>query len=68
MMNRLMGKGVRRKMMNEIANLISTVGFPIVMCILMLKQNSKQLEIIQNNTNAINNLTEEIRKGGVISD
>ena len=56
------------KMMNEIANLISTVGFPIVMCILMLKQNSKQLEIIQNNTNAINNLTEEIRKGGVISD
>ena len=61
-------KGVKRKMMNEIANLISTVGFPIVMCILMLKQNSKQLEIIQNNTNAINNLTEEIRKGGVISD
>ena len=55
-------------MMNEIANLISTVGFPIVMCILMLKQNSKQLEIIQNNTNAINNLTEEIRKGGGISD
>ena len=57
-----------RKMMNEIANLISTVGFPIVMCILMLKQNSKQLEIIQNNTNAINNLTEELRKGGVVSD
>ena len=61
-------KGVLMKMMNEIANLISTVGFPIVMCILMLKQNSKQLEIIQNNTNAINNLTEEIRKGGVISE
>ena len=56
------------KMMNEIANLISTVGFPIVMCILMLKQNSKQLEIIQNNTNAINNLTEELRKGGVVND
>ena len=62
-----MRKG-EKMMMNEIANLISTVGFPIVMCILMLKQNSKQLEIIQNNTNAINNLTEEIRKGGVISD
>ena len=61
-------KGVVMRMMNEIANLISTVGFPIVMCILMLKQNSKQLEIIQNNTNAINNLTEEIRKGGVISE
>lgn len=59
---------LKKRMMNEIANLISTVGFPIVMCILMLKQNSKQLEIIQNNTNAINNLTEEIRKGGVISD
>ena len=56
------------KMMNEIANLISTVGFPIVMCILMLKQNSKQLEIIQNNTTAINNLTEELRKGGVVSE
>ena len=67
-MNRLKRKGVMVKMMNEIANLISTVGFPIVMCILMLKQNSKQLEIIQNNTNAINNLTEEIRKGGVISE
>ena len=67
-MNRLTGKGVRMKMMNEIANLISTVGFPIVMCILMLKQNSKQLEIIQNNTNAINNLTEELRKGGVVSE
>ena len=67
-MNRLKRKGVLVKMMNEIANLISTVGFPIVMCILMLKQNSKQLEIIQNNTNAINNLTEEIRKGGVISE
>ena len=57
-----------KRMMNEIANLISTVGFPIVMCILMLKQNSKQLEIIQNNTNAINNLTEELRKGGVVND
>ena len=68
MMNRMMREEVMRKMMNDIANLISTVGFPIVMCILMLKQNSKQLEIIQNNTNAINNLTEEIRKGGVISD
>lgn len=66
-MNRLKKRGVM-KMMNDIANLISTVGFPIVMCILMLKQNSKQLEIIQNNTNAINNLTEEIRKGGVIND
>ena len=63
----MMREGEKR-MMNEIANLISTVGFPIVMCILMLKQNSKQLEIIQNNTTAINNLTEEIRKGGVISD
>ena len=66
-MNRLMKEGVKM-MMNEIANLISTVGFPIVMCILMLKQNSKQLEIIQNNTTAINNLTEEIRKGGIISE
>ena len=68
MMNWMMREEVKRKMMNEIANLISTVGFPIVMCILMLKQNSKQLEIIQNNTNAINNLTEELRKGGVVSE
>ena len=63
----MLREGVKM-MMNEIANLISTVGFPIVMCILMLKQNSKQLEIIQNNTTAINNLTEEIRKGGIISE
>ena len=66
-MNRKTGKAVM-KMMNEIANLISTVGFPIVMCILMLKQNSKQLEIIQNNTTAINNLTDELRKGGIVSE
>ena len=66
-MNRLMMEGVKM-MMNEIANLISTVGFPIVMCILMLKQNSKQLEIIQNKTTAINNLTDELRKGGVVND
>ena len=65
-MKRKKRKGER--MMNEIANLISTVGFPIVMCILMLKQNSKQLEIIQNNTTAINNLTDELRKGGVVND
>ena len=66
-MNRKTGKEAM-KMMNEIANLISTVGFPIVMCILMLKQNSKQLEIIQNNTTAINNLTDELRKGGIVSE
>ena len=53
---------------NTIIQVVGTLGFPIVMCILMLKQNSKQLEIIQNNTTAINNLTEEIRKGGIISD
>ena len=63
-----MREEVKRKMMNDIANLISTVGFPIVMCILMLKQNSKQLEIIQNNTNAINNLTDELRKGGMVNE
>ena len=66
-MKRKKRKG-ERMMMNEIANLISTVGFPIVMCILMLKQNSKQLEIIQNNTTAINNLTDELRKGGMVND
>lgn len=40
-------------------NAISTVGFPIVMCLLMFYQNNK---VIRNNTRAINDLAISLKK------
>lgn len=56
----------------EITNMISTVGFPIVMCIILFKymeknddkreQEAKEMrEAINNNTNVMNSLLENIR-------
>ena len=43
--------------MNEVINAISTVGFPIFMCIMIYNNQTKQLneitKAITNNTNAI---------------
>lgn len=39
--------------MQEIVNVISTVGFPIVCCLLMFKQNSSITEALNNNTKVI---------------
>lgn len=50
--------------MNEIINAISTVGFPIFMCIMIYQNQTKQLneitKAISNNTNAITELSEKL--------
>lgn len=53
-------------MTQEILSAISTVGFPIVMCLLMYQNNSKTLEKLQssidNNTKAIEELAILVKK------
>lgn len=50
--------------MNEIINAISTVGFPIFMCIIIYNNQTKQLneitKAITNNTNAISELSKKL--------
>ena len=50
--------------MNEIINAISTVGFPIFMCIMIYNKQTKQLneitKAITNNTNAISELSKKL--------
>lgn len=46
--------------MDVITNLISNIGFPIAMCILLFNQNNKLTELINENTKATNKLTEKI--------
>ena len=50
--------------MNEIINAISTVGFPIFMCIMIYNNQTKQLnditKAITNNTNAISELSKKL--------
>lgn len=52
--------------MQDIVTAISTVGFPIVMCILMYAMNDKQdirhAEEIEKVTNALNNNTIVMQK------
>lgn len=49
---------------NEIINFISTVGFPIVMCVLMFrrmeKQDDKLTTVVLTNTEQITKLCEKI--------
>ena len=49
---------------NEIINFISTVGFPIVMCVFMFRrmteQDDKLTNIVVNNTEQITKLCEKI--------
>lgn len=53
---------------NEIVNLISSVGFPAVVCILLLKNNQDQSDVIRENTKVIQALADRIdtilHKGG----
>ena len=53
---------------NEIVNLISSIGFPAVVCILLLKNNQYQSEVIRENTRVIQALADRIdsilHKGG----
>lgn len=50
--------------MNEIINAISTVGFPIFMCIMIYNNQTKQLneitKAITNNTDAISELSKKL--------
>ena len=50
--------------MNEFTNAISTVGFPIFMCIMIYNNQTKQLneitKAITNNTNAISELSKKL--------
>lgn len=50
--------------MNEIINAISTVGFPIFMCIMIYNNQTKQLneitKAITNNTDAISELSNKL--------
>lgn len=58
--------------MNEIANLISTVGFPIFMCVMIYSNQTKQLneitKAITNNTNAIIELSKKLGMEGKEDD
>lgn len=51
---------------NVITSLISSVGFPIIACVFMYKQNTSTLEeirkTIENNTKSINELKEELAR------
>lgn len=50
--------------MNELINAISTVGFPIFMCVMVYQNQTKQLneitKAITNNTNAISELSKKL--------
>ena len=50
--------------MNEFINAISTVGFPIFMCIMIYQNQTKQLneitKAITNNTNASSELSKKL--------
>lgn len=46
--------------MQDVVNIISNVGFPIAMCLLMFWNNQKTSEAINNNTIAITKLEEKL--------
>lgn len=52
----------------ELTNLISSIGFPAVVCILLLKNNQEQADVIRDNTKVMQSLADKIdsilRKGG----
>lgn len=45
---------------NEVVNIIGTVGFPIVIALLLLKNNQEQTQIIRENTKVIQALADRI--------
>lgn len=45
---------------NEVVNMIGTVGFPIVIALLLLKNNHEQITIIRENTKVIQALADRI--------
>lgn len=53
---------------DQLTNLISTIGFPAVVCILLLKNNQDQANVIRDNTKVMQSLADKIdsilHKGG----
>lgn len=54
--------------LNEIASLIGSVGFPVVISLILLKNNGNMSEIIRENSKVIQALADRIdnilKKGG----
>lgn len=54
--------------LNEITSLIGSVGFPVVISLILLKNNSEMSEIIRDNSRIIQALADRIdnilKKGG----
>lgn len=52
--------------MNDIVSMISSCGFPVFACIWLAKTQAKQIEkltaIIQENTNVLSAIREELKK------
>ena len=52
----------------ELTNLISSIGFPAVVCILLLKNNQERANVIRDNTKVMQSLADKIdsilHKGG----
>lgn len=52
----------------QLTNLISSIGFPAVVCILLLKNNQEQANVIRENTKVMQSLADKIEsilhKGG----
>lgn len=45
---------------NEVVNIIGTIGFPCVIALLLLKNNQEQIDIIRENTRVIQALADRI--------
>lgn len=45
---------------NEVVNIIGTIGFPCVIALLLLKNNQEQATIIRENTKVIQALADRI--------
>lgn len=52
----------------QLTSLISNIGFPAVVCILVLKNNQEQANVIRDNTKVMQSLADKIdcilHKGG----
>jgi hypothetical protein len=54
--------------LSTIAQLIGSVGFPIVVALLMIKQNDKITQIVERNSQATTANTEAIKAQSVMFD
>lgn len=45
---------------SQLTSLISSIGFPAVVCILLLKNNQEQANVIRDNTKVMQSLADKI--------